>query len=97
MNGVLRAPIEHKLQLFEILINCLMMGYAMSFVIQQSEDKFNQRPYSMIWMVIDCLTSLLSFAYVSFSQKIMIDGEITRNIATLHTVQDLQMQKSNPN
>lgn len=63
------------------------MGYAMSYVFSLTQEEFEHDLYALIWIIIDCLTTLLLFVYINMTSKAMLEGEITRNIASLYFLQ----------
>ena len=64
-----------------------MMGYSISYVYNLSEEEINKDPTSIIWIIFDNLITLLALAYVNVTAKFVIEGEVSRNIATLHFLQ----------
>lgn len=64
-----------------------MMGYSISYVLNLEDKNENGNIYHVMWITIDCLTSLLLIAYVNLSAKFILSGEITRNISSLHFLQ----------
>ena len=94
LNGIYRAPKEYILQVIEIFIDCIIFGFAINSMMKQDEITFHKKvPTVHYWIVIDCVLMFFTIFYVYLVQKMMQQGEIIKNIYSLHFIQKQKEKK----
>jgi hypothetical protein len=84
---VLYAPLESKLRIVEIFFDVLVFVLTISHILSMNEDQLQDMPFLNLWLIIDTVIMFLTLPYTFFSQFVMVEGEITKNLFTLYQVQ----------
>jgi hypothetical protein len=94
VNGNVRGPIESVLSSVEIFLNCIILGYSIHFIIS-TDDKKLIKNHDLIlrWIMVDNTLNFIQLAYVSFSNKMILNSEITKNMFSLYFFQQITLQK----
>ena len=64
INGVYRAKIEYYLHLIEIIIDCIIMGFAFNHLWIKSYDELHSEPFKNYWILIDCVIMMFTIPYL---------------------------------
>jgi hypothetical protein len=88
INGVARAQKETFLKTFEVFMDCLIFGFTINHIFSLSWKDFQDHPYVHFWMIIDFMVMFLTLSYVYMTKLMIINSEITKNIYSLHFIQD---------
>ena len=86
INGVYRAKIEYYLHIIEIIIDCMIMGFAFNHLWIKSSIELHSEPFKNYWILIDCVIMMFTIPYLVIIQKLRFESETERNIFTLSFV-----------
>jgi hypothetical protein len=92
VNGVARAQVETFLKTIEVFIDCIIFGYTMNHIFSMTWVEFQAYPYVHFWIIIDFMIMFLTLGYVYMTKLILINSEITKNIYSLHFLQEEQIE-----
>jgi hypothetical protein len=87
INGIKRAPMESFIGLIQFFISCILIGFTINHYFDPENQKsFNH--YTTVlqnyWIIIDMIIVFLSQSYISTSLYMKVNGEVAKNIYTLH-------------
>ena len=86
MNGILAAKNETLLKSVETFFDCMLLGYVLKHLIDIREN-IHYFPYFTYWVMIDIIIMFFCLSYSYLTQRMQIEGEITKNIYTLYFIQ----------
>mmetsp|Transcript_8499 Transcript_8499/g.14296 ORF Transcript_8499/g.14296 Transcript_8499/m.14296 type:complete len:728 (+) Transcript_8499:520-2703(+) len=91
--GVMTAPVESKLRYVEIFMDILIFAYVILHIVSLSQEQIHDMPLLNYIIIVDMIIMFFTLPYVYFSQFIMVEGEITKNIFTLYQVQRKKLRE----
>ena len=68
MHGIYRGKRESHLQIIEIVIDCMIMGFSYNHLSIKNFDEFHEQPFQHYWIIIDCLIMIFKLPYVMIIQ-----------------------------
>lgn len=77
---------ETRLYYFQIILRLALTVFATIHMATSERHGFYDRPFLHYWIFIDIVIMMFMIPYVNFCQKIMIRGEIMKNIFTVYQV-----------
>ena len=87
INGVKRAKTELFLFNIQFFFACIIIGFTINhFLEEDHSSKFHHRDEVLknYWIVIDVIIVFLSQTYISAGLYMKVDGEIIKNLFSLH-------------
>jgi len=84
INGIQRAPKETIIQIFEILIDSIILGFFMNHLISMDENDFHGQPLVHYWLIVDCIIMFFTIFYVYVVQIMKLKNELHKNMFSLH-------------
>ena len=84
ISGVPRARCESFLEILQLIAICFMFGYSIYFLIFIPDEYRIILSIGILWIIVDSMITLLTRPFIYLGMYLMIQGEITRNIYTLH-------------
>lgn len=87
MNGIKRAPKETFMGNVQFFIDCLIIGFAIKHFIENPDIHVQGGVYQNYWIIIDMIIMFLNQTYISLSLYMKVNGEIIKNIYSLHFIQ----------
>jgi hypothetical protein len=86
------APLETKLYYGQILCRVALSIFAIVHMTANNRHSFYEKPFLHYWIFIDVVIMFFMVPYMNFCQKIMIKGEIMKNIFTVYQVQRAKLK-----
>ena len=91
--GVQKANIESKLNCLQILIRVVLAVWGVIHMTTITEEEFYAKPFLHYWIYIDIIIMMFMIPYMNLCHRIMIKGEIMKNIFTLYQVQRAKLRQ----
>ena len=87
INGVKRAKVETILKTVQVFFDCILVGFAVNFLIEYGWSFIQAAPFANYFLIFDLIMTITTLGYIYFSQIMIIQSEITKNIYTLSYMQ----------
>ena len=87
VNGILRAKNEYVLRNIQVFIECMIIGYVIKYLIE-TDEKLHGNPFFYYWIILDSIVMIFGLLFNYLNQLMRTEGEVVKNIFTLHYVQN---------
>ena len=87
IRGVYRAPLEEKLQIIEIFVDSILLGYTVKGIRNMSYHEFHEHAFLSYWIIIDLTIMFMTQVYNYFTSVTCQETEIIKNVCSLVHIQ----------